>query len=241
MGEVEARLDELEAEGFIVIEGAMTPEETEHIRQRVNYAREQGWEEGLNAVGNMWFDSLLDREPEHYGQFVGHKRLRPYLEGMMGPQCQLRSLRAHINPGPYLQEWHMDFYGYWDEKRKAASYRLTETPVGVNTTFYLQDNDPAMGHLKFVTRGHLVEPDGLSPHDRPTFEEWCESQDHVVIHPNAGDAVVFLSHIPHQGAKHDDSMERSNVVCHYQLTPMHERAWHVSRPRGFADTFPFSE
>ena len=53
--------------------------------------------------------------------------------------------------------------------------------------------------------------------------------------------MVFLSHIPHQGAKDDDSMERSNVVCHYQLTPMHERAWHVSRPRGFADTFPFSE
>ena len=24
--------------------------------------------------------------------------------GMMGKQCQLRSLRAHINPGPYLQE-----------------------------------------------------------------------------------------------------------------------------------------
>ncbi len=240
MGEVDARLDELEAEGFIVVEGAMTPEETETIRQRVNYAREQGWEEGLNAVGNMWFDSLLDREPEHYGQFVGHKQLRPYLEGMMGPQCQLRSLRAHINPGPYLQEWHMDFYGYWDEKRKASGYRLASPPVGVNTTFYLQDNDPGQGHLKFVTRGHLVEPDGLSPHDRPTFEQWCESQDHVVIHPKAGDAVVFLSHIPHQGAKDDDSMERSNVVCHYQLTPMHERAWHVSRPRGFVDTFPFS-
>ena len=49
---------------IFLIEGALSSEETEHIRQRVNYAREQGWEEGLNAVGNMWFDSLLDREPD---------------------------------------------------------------------------------------------------------------------------------------------------------------------------------
>ena len=51
---------------------------------------------------------------------VGHPSIRPYLEGMMGKQCQLRSLRAHINPGPYLQEWHLDFYGYWQEKREGG-------------------------------------------------------------------------------------------------------------------------
>ena len=172
MDDVAARLDEFEAEGFIVIEGAMTPEETENTRQRVNYAREQGWEEGLNAVGNMWFDSLLDREPEHYESFVGHASLRPYLEGMMGPQCQLRSLRAHINPGPYLQEWHMDFYGYWDEKRKAAGYRLTSPPIGVNTTFYFQDNGPGLGHLKFAKRGLPSARSSYAGSDPPARRAW---------------------------------------------------------------------
>ena len=33
-------------------------------------------------------------------------------------------------------------------------------------------------------------------------------------------------------------MERSNVVCHYQMTPMHEGVWHVSRPRGTTAPFP---
>ena len=56
--------------GYFLIEGALSPEETENIRQRVNFAREQGWEEGLNAVGNMWFDSLLDREPDTYAPLV---------------------------------------------------------------------------------------------------------------------------------------------------------------------------
>jgi ectoine hydroxylase-related dioxygenase (phytanoyl-CoA dioxygenase family) len=212
----------------------------EIVRTRVDYARQQGWEEGLNAVGNMWFDTLLDREPETFAPLVGHKSIRPILEGMMGPQCQLRSHRAHINPGPYLQEWHMDFYGYWEEQRKAQNYRFAMTPIGINTTFYLQDNDPGEGHLKFVKEGHKAEPPHLYPMDQPKFEAWCDAQPHDVLHPKAGDCVVFISHIPHQGAKERDDMDRSNVVCHYQVTPMHEGASFVSLSRGYAGTFPFA-
>ena len=88
--------------------------------------------------------------------------------------------------------------------------------------------------------GHLSEPPHLDPMDRPRFEDWCEAQEHVVLYPKAGDCVVFLSHIPHQGAKERDDMERSNVVCHFQVTPMHEGAWFVSRPRGYLGTFPLA-
>ena len=164
----------------------------------------------------------------------------PYLEGMMGKQCQLRSLRAHINPGPYLQEWHMDFYGYWQEKREVEKYRFAVSSIGVNATYYFQDNAPGSGHLKYVKDGHLVEPPHLYPLDRPKFEAWCEAQEHVILYPKAGDCVVFINHIPHQGAKERDDMERSNVVCHYQVTPMYEGIWHVSRPRGYDGTFPFA-
>ncbi len=115
------RLDELEHDGFLLLEGVLTREETDHVRWRVDHARAQGWEEGLNAVGNMWFDTLLDREPESFAPLVAHPGVRPVLEGMMGPQCQLRSFRAHINPGAYVQEWHMDFYGYWQERRRLGA------------------------------------------------------------------------------------------------------------------------
>ncbi|HCL27609.1 MAG TPA: hypothetical protein DIC52_04125 [Candidatus Latescibacteria bacterium] len=240
MNDIDGQLDELERVGFVVVEGALSAEEVEIVRTRVDYARQQGWEEGLNAVGNMWFDTLLDREPETFAPLVGHKSIRPILEGMMGPQCQLRSHRAHINPGPYLQEWHMDFYGYWEEQRKAQNYRFAMTPIGINTTFYLQDNDPGEGHLKFVKEGHKAEPPHLYPMDRPKFEAWCDAQPHDVLHPKAGDCVVFISHIPHQGAKERDDMDRSNVVCHYQVTPMHEGASFVSLSRGYAGTFPFA-
>tara|TARA_Y100001960_G_C14482511_1_gene732541 strand:+ start:115 stop:852 length:738 start_codon:yes stop_codon:yes gene_type:complete len=239
--DLDQKLDQLEADGFLVVEAALSSDEVRQVRTRVNHARNMGWEDGLNAVGNMWFDSLLDREPETFAPLVGHPKIRPYLQGMMGPQCQLRSYRAHINPGAYLQEWHMDFYGYWEEKRKASQYRMATPPVGVNTTYYLQDNNPGDGHLKFIKQGHLAEPPHLHPMDRPAFEQWCEEKEHIILYPKAGDCVVFLSHIPHQGAKERDDMDRSNVVCHYQCTPMHEGAWFVSRSRGYAGTFPFAE
>ncbi|SVD89353.1 uncharacterized protein METZ01_LOCUS442207, partial [marine metagenome] len=167
--DLDQKLDQLEADGFLVVEAALSSDEVRQVRTRVNHARKMGWEEGLNAVGNMWFDSLLDREPETFAPLVGHPKIRPYLQGMMGPQCQLRSYRAHINPGAYLQEWHMDFYGYWEEKRKASQYRMATPPVGVNTTYYLQDNNPGDGHLKFIKQGHLAEPPHLHPMDRPAF------------------------------------------------------------------------
>ena len=225
MKDIEQKLDQLEQDGFTLVEGALSPEETEHVRQRINYAREMGWEDGLNSDGNMWFDTLLDREPETFAPLVGHPGVRPYLEGMMGKQCQLRSLRIHINPGAYFQEWHLDF-GYWDEKREAEKFRLTVPPVVMNTTFYFQDNGPGLGCLKFVKNGHRSEPLHWSPLDPPRFQAWCDAQEHVILYPKAGDCVIFLSHMPHQGAKEQDDMERSNVACHYQLTPMHDGAWY---------------
>ena len=241
VNDVGDKLDQLERDGYLLVEGALTPNETEHIRQRINYARQLGWEEGLNSVGNMWVDTLLDREPETYQPLVGHPSIRPYLEGMMGKQCQLRSFRAHINPGPYLQEWHLDFHGYWQEKREAEKHRYAVSTVSFNTTFYFQDNEPGSGHLKFVKDGHLSEPKYIYAGDWPKFEAWCNAQEHVILYPKAGDCVVFINHMPHQGAKERDDMERSNVVCHYQVTPMHDGVRFVSSPRGYTGTFPFVE
>jgi len=237
--DIEGQLDQLDRDGYLLIPGALPPDEVELFRTRLNHAREQGWQGGLNPVGNMWFDSLLEQDPDTFNRLIAHRSVRPYLEALMGPQCQLRRVRAHINPGPYLQEWHMDFYGYWQQPKR----RLTLTGVGINTTFYFQDNAPELAYLRFVKGGHLAEPPGLdrtqfTGYDMNPFRAWCEAQEHVVLYPKAGDCVLFYSHIPHQGAKLVDQMERSNVVCHYQVNPMHDRVWHVSRPLGYEGTFP---
>jgi ectoine hydroxylase-related dioxygenase (phytanoyl-CoA dioxygenase family) len=239
---VEQGLERLERDGYLLIPGALSAKETETCRTRLNRARENGWQEGLNSVGNMWFDHLLEQDEETFRPLIAHPSVRPYLEALFGPQCQVRSLRAHINPGPYHQEWHMDFYGYWD----APTARYAQKAVGVNTTFYFQDNGPGLAWLKFVRGGHLVRPDGLvrginafDPEN--LFSRWCDAQPHDVLYPKAGDVVLFFSHIPHQGAKEVADLERGNVVVHYQCTPFYEGIWHVSRPMGYAGTFPLAD
>src|SRR5437764_15495428 len=108
--DLDQQLEQLDRDGFLVLPGALSPEEVERVRARLNEAREQGWQEGLNPVGNMWFDRLLEQDSQTFRPLIAHPSVRPYLEALMGPQCQLRSLRAHIHPGRYQHEWHMDFY-----------------------------------------------------------------------------------------------------------------------------------
>ena len=38
VNDVEKKLDQLDRDGYLLIKGALTPEETEHVRQRINYA-----------------------------------------------------------------------------------------------------------------------------------------------------------------------------------------------------------
>ena len=238
---IQEQLDTLEDQGFVLIPKALSVEEVESCRVSLNLARANGWEEGLNHVGNMWFDSLQERMPEVFNPLVAHSSVKPLLDALLGAQCQLRSLRGHINPGPYEQEWHMDFYGYHRQPLQ-AKYAVRGT--GINTTFYFQDNGPGIARLTFVKGGHCIAaPDGVvHPSGRSVSEEvfnnWCESLEHVTIYPKAGDCVLFFSHIPHQGAKEDPTVERSNIVCHYQCNPFFETISHVSRTRPFKGSFP---
>src|SRR4051812_45163193 len=184
---VDADLDHLEEHGWVVIPAALAPDEVASLREGLRRAQREGWAEGLNSVGNQWFDTLLERDPARFAPLVGHPGVRAHLDRLLGPQCQLRTLRAHLNPGPYTQEWHLDFYGYWHERRALARHRLAVPAVAVNTTFYLQDNDPEFGRLTFVRGGHRSEPPHLYPHNPEQFERWCAAQPQDDVHPKAGD------------------------------------------------------
>jgi hypothetical protein len=53
--------------------------------------------------------------------------------------------------------------------------------------------------------------------------------------------VLFFSHIPHQGAKEIATLERSNVVCHYQNNAFYPGMPHVSGGKGATNIFPMAE
>ncbi|MCX6019049.1 MAG: phytanoyl-CoA dioxygenase family protein [Chloroflexi bacterium] len=251
----EENLQQLQRDGFVLIRGALAPSAVDFWKSVLYdlYARDEY--QIRNGVGNVAFEHLLALQPDRARELVAHPSTSPFLRAILGKQCQLRSLRAHVNPGEYTQEWHMDFYDYYYQVEKAG----TANPlIGMcmNATFYLTDNTPERGRLTFV-KGYLDKPvpDELRPNLRYTedrndpFQRWCDEQDRVDLHPMAGDAVVFYSHVPHQGAKFGVDSEgsmRANIVLHYQQNPMFPGISFVSDSQftletlGYRGTFPFA-
>ena len=249
--DLEQQFDVLDRNGYLLVRGALNLEMVEAWRECLTrkYNHEE-WDIS-NEVGNVAFDHLLEQEPDLARPLVGHASVAPYLKAMLGRQCQLRSFRAHINPAAYTQEWHKDFGYYWDAPDEA---RHALRPLCITTTFYLTDITPETGRLTFFDDFcHNALPEeirhlGGYNSDNP-FYQWCEKQPHTHLYPMTGDAVVFFSHIPHQGAKlrqeNDGEPLRCNVVLHYQQTPMFPGIPFVSSPLpaiealGYNGTFPF--
>ena len=148
----------------------------------------------------------------------------------------------------------MDFADYHYQERKAQAARPLRA-LCMNTTFYLTDNTPERGRLTFLKNYvDRLLPEELLPHvyytdDRSNrFQAWCDAQPQEHLYPRAGDAIVFLSHIPHQGVKFGDDPEddiRANLVLHFQQNAMYPGIKFVSSPDftletlGYAGTFPF--
>lgn len=251
----DTNLTHLQRQGFLLIPGALDADTVAGWKQVLYAMHERQEYEISNSVGNVAFEKLLALQPDLTRPLIGHSAVAPYLKAILGKQCQLRSLRAHLNPAAYRQEWHMDFYDYYYQEEKAEAGHPIKA-LCMNTTFYLTDNAPQRSRLTFL-KDYFEQPipDDMIPHmgytdDRSNpFQAWCDAQEHVDLHPKAGDVVLFYSHIPHQGAKTgpDPAGEiRANVVLHYQQNPMYPGIRFVSNPQftletlGYADTFPFA-
>lgn len=253
---LEQNLAQLKRDGFLLVPQALDATTVAEWKSVLYDLYAQKKYEISNGVGNVAFEKLLQLQPERTKALMNHPSTSPYLRTIMGKQCQLRSLRAHVNPGAYTQEWHMDFYDYYYQAEKAAAEQPS-IALCMNATFYLTDNTPEHGRLTFV-KGYMDRPvpDHLRPNLRYTedrndpFQRWCDEQERVDLHPMAGDAVIFFSHIPHQGAKFGVDPEgqmRANIVIHYQQNPMFPGIKFVSDPQftletlGYRGTFPFAE
>ncbi len=248
-------LDSLQKDGYLHIRNALEPKTVAKWKEVLYEKYEKKEYCGANSVGNVYFDKLLGQVTDMVMPLLTLPESTTYLRAILGKQCQLRSVRAHVNPASYKQEWHMDFSDYYYQEGKSNALNPTKA-LCMNQTFYLTDNEPGVARLTFL-KGYLKKPipDELLPHigytdDRKNvFQVWCDNQEHVNLHPKAGDAVVFYSHIPHQGAKIREAVPgeeiRANLVFHFQQTPMFPGIMFVSDPQftldtlGYRGSFPF--
>ena len=237
--EVPAGLADLERDGFLLVRGALDADTVATWKHKLYDLHRRGLNEIDNSVGNVAFESLLRLEPELSRALVGHPSVAPYLKAFLGKQCQLRSLRAHINPRAYRQEWHMDFADYHYQERNAGAARPLRA-LCMNTTFYLTDNTPERGRLTFL-KDYVdrLLPEELLPHVQYTddrsnpFQAWCDAQSQEHLYPLAGDAIVFFAHIPHQGVKFGDDPRTTSAptwCCTFSRTPCIPASSSSARP-----------
>ena len=95
-------LDQLNQNGFLLIVNALDEETVEAWRKILYDLYGKKKYEIDNSVGNVAFEKLLELQPERAQDLIGHESVAPYLKAVLGKQCQLRSLRAHVNPRDYL-------------------------------------------------------------------------------------------------------------------------------------------
>jgi hypothetical protein len=239
---VSDRLDDLATDGFTLIRSALEATEAATFSKRLWALYESDHPRGMNDVGVVWFDDVLSVDAELFGSLIAHPSVRAELGALCGRQLQLRSLRGHYYPGPYRQHWHMDFYGYWQQKSEGL---LAAQGTAFNTTFYFEDGGPETSHVEFVTGGHLRRPVGVErgsviATEDNDFTRWCDEQPHTVVFPQTGDCLLFYSHIPHRGIKTDAASNRSNVVCHYQVNPFYTGVWFLSETLGDGGVYPLA-
>ncbi len=249
--ERDANLASLRENGYLHIANALDTDTVQGWKDILYAMYQRGEYCGRNSVGNVYFNKLLAQHPELVKPLLTLESTTCYLRAIMGKQCQLRSVRAHVNPAAYRQEWHMDFYDYYYQAKKAEALHPVQG-LCMNQTFYFTDNDPGVARLTFL-KEYLSKPipEELVPHmgytdDRGNrFQVWCDNQEHIHLYPKAGDAVVFYSHVPHQGAKEaaEDPQGdlRANLVFHFQQNPMWPGIMFVSDPQHTLDTISYRE
>ena len=192
-------LRHLNEQGFLLVEGALSADTVAQWQDVLYGMYERGEYEIDNSVGNVAFEKLLALQPDLADELIGHESVAAYLKAVLGRQCQLRSLRAHVNPRAYKQEWHLDFYDYHYQREKAEG---DQPLVGLcmNTTFYLTDNPPERGRLTFL-KNYFKQPipDGMIQHmgytdDRSNpFQTWCDNQDTSIYIPRQATSSFFTA------------------------------------------------
>ncbi|MBI4530509.1 MAG: phytanoyl-CoA dioxygenase family protein, partial [Candidatus Latescibacteria bacterium] len=86
--------------------------------------------------------------------------------------------------------------------------------VAAQTTFYLDTLTPETGFLKVPPGAHRRPEVLTAPVFRPDNGQEPFGPE-VKLYPEAGDVIIFISHLPHRGVNLGAEVRRWNIVCLY--------------------------
>lgn len=203
-----------EEHGYAILPGLLSAgqiAEAHELRDRVlaDWQYANNTKVVADAVGD-----LVERAPRFTLPILLDSRLVAFAEAIMGPRLQLDSVVLNADPAADesdrlgVVQWHRDRFGYLPPDGKYVA------PMSVVVLCYLQDMDDDAGPLRVIPGSHR-NPITLTP------EEQTEPHDQeLLVHTEAGDAVVIHHNLLHSGTKAVRPGERRFMGWIYNLSSL---------------------
>jgi ectoine hydroxylase-related dioxygenase (phytanoyl-CoA dioxygenase family) len=198
-------------DGYLLVRGALPADQLARVRAAYDV---MGPPDRRAGDGNEVYAHASFKDPV-FTELVRHPAVDGVLTRVLGAGYAFYRMAGHKTPGAYCQPWH------WDDVRWIAygslplDQRPARTPpVCAHTTFYLDTLTPETGFLKVPPGSHRRPEVLTAPAFRPDTGE-APFGPEVKLYPGAGDAIVFISHLPHRGENLVNGLPRRNIVCLY--------------------------
>jgi ectoine hydroxylase len=184
-----AEREQFDRDGFLVIRGALTPDEVGRYTDALNKVYAGAVADGRVRQGSSMHQlSAVANCPEAAG-LIDHPATFPYVWSLLGWNVHIHHSHLDVHPTlpdrrPFRFEWHQDGGRQNREIETHPRPRLS-----VKLAYWLSDiSEPGRGNFKVVPGSHLTDwISGPPRRDVP----WPDPDGAIEVTANAGDVVLF--------------------------------------------------
>jgi hypothetical protein len=200
---LEEQVAQFHRDGFLVVPGALSPEETATLRAGVERAfdRPNAEAEMYGAMmARIWRPKMFEQGPE-FEALVDNPGVIDLVEAILGEDCHLIANSAlRTGPEETISSWHVDETVRFPRPADVPlDPRIPMPCFVINLNYYLCDVDAELGPTEFVPGSHRSGrqpgPADRDADDNPTYE----GRGVVGTSAPAGTAVMWHDQTWHRG------------------------------------------
>jgi phytanoyl-CoA dioxygenase PhyH len=207
------KLAEFDRDGFVVLPGALAPDEVTRYREALDQVYLAAEAAGrIGAGGALHQLSAVAHCPEALG-LIDHPATFPYVWSLLGWNVHLYHSHLDVHPplrapGPFRFEWHQD------GGRQNREIETDPRPrLSVKIAYWLSDvSQPGRGNFKVVPGSHRANRIAGPPSRNVV---WPDPEGAVEVLASPGDAVLFDRRLWHARSDNHSSCTRKAMFFGY--------------------------